>query len=493
MKPILKTAIATGLAMSIANAQTLPGSRMGVAWGFLYGAFNVPAVKFMPQVREIGGGFTKLYLIWNQLEPKKGAYDWNAVEAFTGQLKSPEEGLISTFCSSMWATKSATTMIPASMPKNLDDYYRFTYDLVKHCKGKVKYWQNDSEASNPIYWSGTKEDFVAEFKVFSKAVHDADPHAVVVLGGFDGLFNPPGGFKFPTQDHGLEFFDYAIAQTKGLFDAFDLRLYADPYTIPYRVNHVREMMTNHGVDKPILCTEYGGPGLFEFRENLALVPLATTWSQSVQATDKDGNPTHDPHSGNQITELYGKMTTLPPQTQMFMLDCAPELEAKMRRIQARDLVMRNMFALSSGVTRTLYWSLFDEISNRDDLMTLMYGKTRLFANEGPKIGARTPLGDAFRRMTSALGDVRSVTQVAQKEPGMFVFRVESSGKTVFVVWHKGDTFSGEDKPAAPLSMPWTGKGAVATDALGAAVVVSVKDGAVSLPVGITPVFVEVRK
>jgi hypothetical protein len=79
---------------------TMPGSPLGIAWGFLYGNLGVKAEQFMPQVRELGGGFTKIYLTWNQIEPRKGKYDWSTVDAFTSQLKAAEEGLISLFSSS---------------------------------------------------------------------------------------------------------------------------------------------------------------------------------------------------------------------------------------------------------------------------------------------------------------------------------------------------------------------------------------------------------
>ncbi|MGH9762413.1 MAG: hypothetical protein ACREDR_18670 [Blastocatellia bacterium] len=36
--------------------------------------------------------------------------------------------------------------------------------------------------------------------------------------------------------------------------------------------------------------------------------------------------------------------------------------------------MRNIFALSAGVQKTLYWQLLQAAGDRDDLMTLMYGK-----------------------------------------------------------------------------------------------------------------------
>ena len=400
-----------------------PGSPFGIAWGFLYGYTGSKVEQFLPQLRGLGAGFTKVYLFWNQIEPKKGQYDWSAVDSFVDQLKSPDEGLIAIFSSSQWAVKKPSAMLPPSIATNLDDYYRFVFDLVKHCQGRVRYWQNDCEPNDPIYWSGTREEFVAELKVFYKAVKDADPAAVVIVGGFDGLFNPPGTgtFQFPTQRASLDFFDYVFAEGRAAFDFFDLRLYADPYTIVPRVDYMRKRMHDHGFDKPIICTEYGGPGFFEFPQNLQYVPLISSWMQSVSKPDSNGLPSTDSSGTNKIGELYAKMSSLPPQTQMFMVGCSPELEAKHDRIQSRDLVMRNVLAFSAGVQKTLYWDLHNDQQPRDNMMTLMYGKIALMDYENSSFTKLYPTANACKIMTRALAGLRAMKRVSVPgQPSIFL-------------------------------------------------------------------------
>ena len=48
-----------------------------------------------------------------------------------------------------------------------------------------------------------------------------------------------------------------------------------------------------------------------------------------------------------MASLYEQMASLPPQLQMFMRGCPRELEDKRHRINRRELVMRNLLALSS--------------------------------------------------------------------------------------------------------------------------------------------------
>jgi hypothetical protein len=59
--------------------------------------------------------------------------------------------------------------------------------------------------------------------------------------------------------------------------------------------------------------------------------------------------------------LYEQMASLPPQLQMFMRGCPEELEDKRHRINCRELVMRNLLALSAGVRRTVCWNLAPDI------------------------------------------------------------------------------------------------------------------------------------
>jgi hypothetical protein len=470
----------------------MPGSPLGVVWGFLYGYLNVKPEQFMPQARQLGAGITRVAFFWNQIEPQKGKYDWRSVDAFVDQLHSPDEGLISLFSSSQWAVERPSALLPPAPAKNLDDYHRFILDLVKHCNGRVRYWQNDGEPNSPIYWSGTREQFVAQLKVFHQAVKEGDPSAVVVVGGYDGLFGPPGAYQFPSQQAGLDFFDYVLKTGSNAFDVFDLHLYVDPYTIMARVDIMRQKMRALGYEKPIICTEYGGPGFYAFRENLKYVSLLTPWTQSMLQTSSNGFPTRDQSGSNRIAELYKNMSMLPPATQMFLLGCPPELEAKYNRIQSRDLVMRNVFAFAAGVQKTLYSVLKPVQSGRDNLTTLMYGKTGLLGYENGSLQKRTPTAGAYQRMAKFFYGVRAVRQISVPgKPSLFFFEVHRGARgPAFVIWERRDAFAGEDAPAVPFDCAWTTKPPTASDALGKVVPVQVADGRLDLNVSVTPIFIE---
>ncbi len=469
-------------------------SPFGIAWGYLYGHLGTKVYPYVPAVREHGAGLSRVILFWQQIEPQRGTFDWSALDTYVGELRSPDEGFVTLYAASTWATEIPAVLMPAAQAKNPEDYYRFVFETVKRYRGRVRYWGNDAEPTNPAFWAGTKEQFVAQLRIFHRAVKDADPDALVVLGGCDGLFVPPGlrtpaGEAVPPHPHqevGLAFFDHVLREAGDSFDVFDLRLYLDPETIPPRVEYIRGRMRANGYEKPILGGEYGGPSFYEFPENLPYLDLVMKWSVT---TDEHGVAQVDPKIGQAIAAMYEKIPTLAPQTQMFLRGCAPELEAKYRRIQSRTLVMQNLFALSAGIKRSLYWQYSPATNERDDIMGLMFSKFSLTENDGDSLKP-TPTAAAYKRMVSVLNGVRTVTRVPVPDrPTILLLEIDRGPRgTALVVWERRDRFIGEDAPPIEFSWPTQWKRAHALDALGATTEVTISNGKLIVPVGVTPVY-----
>ena len=154
--------------------------------------------------------------------------------------------------------------------------------------------------------------------------------------------------------------------------------------------------------------------------------------------------------------------------------------------------MRNLFAFSAGVQKTLYWELLEMRANRDHMMTLMYGKIGLMGYADGALQKRYPTADAFQRMARTFAGLSEVKRVEiHEKPSVFFFEVQRGARgPVFVVWERRDEFTGEDSPAVPFDCDWkTGK-ATAVDALGQNVPVQVADGRLHLQISLTPVYLE---
>jgi len=82
---------------------------------------------------------------------------------------------------------------------------------------------------------------------------------VVALAGFNGLFDPTGADPLPDEAANPAFLERILHDVSEEFDVFDIHLYANPYTIPARIEAVRQMMRAAGAEKPVIAGEYAGP------------------------------------------------------------------------------------------------------------------------------------------------------------------------------------------------------------------------------------------
>ncbi|WBB98271.1 MULTISPECIES: hypothetical protein [unclassified Solwaraspora] len=455
------------------------GVRLGVVRGISYGMYGRPE-RFVPQVRAMNAGLIRVYVYWSQIEPVSGRFDFDVVDALFDQLDGTEEIWVTVCSSSPWATRVPTRLLPPSPAKSLRRYGKFVERLVRHCAGRVHYWQCDNEPTdNALLWAGSAPEYLAQLKVLHKAVKKVDPQASVVLGG--------APFMLPLSapdSHERRFFDLLLDQGRDHFDLFDLHLYGPTTMIPEHVESVRDQMRKFGYEKPVVAGEYNGPWPALFPEAMAILkePAEAAGGHGRQAE-------HDA-----IAKLYARRETLPPTLQMFLLDCPPDLEDKRYRIACREIVMRNLLAFSVGIRRTACWNLAPEaagFANPYSLMDVMFRTFALMDYAGDELAVRHPNAEALALVAGQLDGAEQVERVPVADrPQQYLFDVRRPGRgPLLVTWIDRDPFHGEDEPDVQFDWSWTAERAYAVDALGRAVPVTSRDGRVHLPVGCTPVFV----
>jgi hypothetical protein len=354
----------------------------------------------MPQLHGLNATLVRVYIYWSQLEPVPGKYTFDTLDAFLDQLDASEEVWITVCSSSRWATQQPTEFLPPSPAKDLDAYYELVYRLVRHCAGHVQFWQCDNEPSNiGLTWLGTAQQYLGQLEVMHRAVKDADPAAAVVLGGAPYAL-PASASDSPER----QFYDVLLREGRDAFDFFDLHLYGPAEQILADIETARSMMRRFGYEKPLLVGEYNAPWP-------NLYPEATTAMQQAMATVEGADDLRGTPEEAAIADLYERMASLPPQLQMFMRGCPPELDAKRDRINCREIVMRNLLALSAGVRRTVCWNLAPEIpgyQNPLSIMDLLFGKFALLGYEDGELRLRHRSAEAFALLADQLVGVEGV-------------------------------------------------------------------------------------
>jgi hypothetical protein len=473
------------------------GIRLGIVRGISYGMFGEPD-SFVPEIRKLGGGLVRVYVYWGQVEPEPGRFDWTVVDAILDQLDPAAETWVTVCSSSPWATRQPSGFLPSSPAKNVDQYGRFVRELVGRCQGRVEYWQCNNEPSNTgLLWTGTAAEYVEQLNVFHQAVRAGDPAAAVVLGGcgYDVLASP-------EDSAARKFFDHVLDHGQDAFDLFSVHLYGDPHAIPDQVAQVRAMMRRHGYERPVVAGEYNGPTLFEFPE--AQQVLEQTMMAAFTADSTDSHSTAageeeaaEPPDRRTMRALYAQAPELPPQLQMFLEDCSPELAAKRDRINRRQIVTRNILALAEGLTRTACWNLAPEIpdySDRFNLMGFLFGKLALMDYEGRRLTRHRPAAHTFALLADQLHGATAVHRLdtghGHDGQSVFAFEVQREGRDpVQVLWTGEDAFTGEDQPPTHVRRPWPHPTAHAVDAFGARQRVECDGTTAHLTLSVTPLFV----
>jgi hypothetical protein len=431
--------------------------RLGVVRGISYGMYDRPE-SFVPQVRRLGGGLVRVYVYWSQIE----------------------EVWITVCSSSTWATRQPTTLLPPSPAKDPARYREFVRRLVRHCAGRVHYWQcNNEPTDNALLWAGSAQEYVAQLAVLHEVVKETDPDAAVVLGG--APFQLP---MVPQDSHERRFFDEILRTGGDYFDLFDMHLYGPATAIPDHIDMVRGLMREHGYEKPVVVGEYNGPWPVLFYD-------AMTFLGAVNAAREAGGGAAERAA---MADLHDRMATLPPTLRMFMTGCEPELDAKRYRMACREIAMRNLFAFSTGIRRTVLWNLAPEsagFANPLSMMDLMFRTFALMDFAGAELSVRHPSADAFElvaRQLAGADQVRMVDVPQRADQYLFEVRRPDRGP-LLATWLDRDSLDGEDEPDVEIDLPWTDAFAHAVDALGRTPPTTVLDGRVRVPVGVTPVFI----
>lgn len=156
-------------------------------------------------VKELGLDKYRVSFSWSNYQPQRDTFahlDW--LHQVVDLAAEYEIELMPYFCyGPEWAMTYGEWNDP---PKHLDDWYNYVYRMVSEFKDEINIWEIWNEQDMTMWFSGTIDEYGEVLKVGAQAVRDANPDALVLM----------GGITTPNDNY----VEYLLEQ--GLSDSFDV-------------------------------------------------------------------------------------------------------------------------------------------------------------------------------------------------------------------------------------------------------------------------------
>jgi hypothetical protein len=200
---------------------------------------------------------TKLLRIsfgWDAIENEKDKYDWLFWDDFV-KMAVDEYGitLVPYICyMPRWNStgENDSLWFWNYTPKDYDEFGQFVKDLVNRYKPWIKSWELWNEPDIWVYWRGNSEQFAKFTKIGSKAVREADPNALIVLGG---LAHNTNFTRELFRDHGISPF-VDVVNIHNYFETWSGKPIED---ITSYVNEISDIVNRWGNKQSIWMAEVG--------------------------------------------------------------------------------------------------------------------------------------------------------------------------------------------------------------------------------------------
>lgn len=220
------------------NISVIPANRESVADGKYSESYGqVVAPRHSEEyVEKLNSKFTRDFNMfsWKQVEPEKGKFFWETTDAYVKRCKDAGISCLGMLIGiPQWAAREPTdeekeiayNPNPASwVPRSMDEWYNYVYEVVSRYKDDVKYWEVMNEVNyHPPYtassFAGTTEDYANLLRTAYSAAKAADPSCYVLTAGFAA----PTGNGTLDKDMPYEFTKPKYAE--GYYDIYNIHGY----------------------------------------------------------------------------------------------------------------------------------------------------------------------------------------------------------------------------------------------------------------------------
>jgi polysaccharide biosynthesis protein PslG len=167
-------------------------------------------MRWMPQMVAIGISSHRMcHTGWGSVEPQEGKWTWDELDKQMSYLEGQHIAFGGILAGSgKWNTKDKKGTLPVN---NIPAWSKYVSEVVKHAKGRIKYWEVWNEPPNGTGRDQTAADYARIVIAAHDAAKIADPNCLVGMA---------------AQSVNLNYLDQAIkAGAKGHFDYITLHPY----------------------------------------------------------------------------------------------------------------------------------------------------------------------------------------------------------------------------------------------------------------------------
>jgi hypothetical protein len=159
--------------------------------------------------RAAGARYLRCAFSWNGIEKERGSFDWTFWDMLVAEAQRSGIRLIPYVAyTPEWAAREESEFWKQP-PRDFDRYGDFLYAAAERYRGRILSWEIWNEPDNKDYWTGTAEEFAALARVAAEQIREADPDAVLVLGGM--AYGPGPFFRELMEEHRIDRYVDVIA------------------------------------------------------------------------------------------------------------------------------------------------------------------------------------------------------------------------------------------------------------------------------------------
>lgn len=202
-------------------------------------------------MQDAGVAFVRMDFLWQDIEPRRGSFDFDRYDKIVDTLRARGIQILGLLEYNPDWRGTDWNAAP-----DREAYALYVRAVVAHFKDRVKYWEIWNEPDSSFYWQpqDSMKSYTALLKTAYPAVKEADPTAVVVLGGL-------------AQQHSINLKRIYANGGGDSFDVVNIHPFVDP-KLPNAIAMVngvykgvyKVMQANNDAAKPIWFTELGAPG-----------------------------------------------------------------------------------------------------------------------------------------------------------------------------------------------------------------------------------------